>query len=81
MGGRGSKAESNLICLFQRVGMNEKQIKEVFEHIYFLWDRDKNTRTHSVHFFVNRELKYSFLSNTHSLISCGKVALLSKSII
>lgn len=59
MGGRGSKAESNLICLFQRVGMNEKQIKEVFEHIYFLWDRDKNTRTHSVHFFVNRELVYN----------------------
>ena len=25
MGGRGSKAERNLICLFQRVGMNEKQ--------------------------------------------------------
>lgn len=52
MGGRGSKAESNLICLFQRVGMNEKQIKEVFEYIYFLWDRDKNTRTHSVHFLL-----------------------------
>lgn len=59
MEGRGSKAENNLMLLFQRIGMNENQIKEVFEHIYFLWDRDKNTRTNSVHFFVNRELVYN----------------------
>lgn len=59
MEGRGSKAEDNLICLFQRIGMSEKQIREIFEHIYFLWDRDKNTRIHNVHFFVNREFVYN----------------------
>ncbi len=59
MEGRGSKAESNLISLFQRVGMSEEQIREIFEHIYFLWDRDKNTRTHSVHFFVNWKFVYN----------------------
>lgn len=59
MEGRGSKGEGNLISLFQRIGMNEEQIKQVFEHIYFLWDRDKNTRTDSVHFFVNKEFVYN----------------------
>ena len=59
MEGRGSKVEANLICLFQRIGMKENQIREVFKHIYYLWNRDKSTRTNSVHFFVNKEFVYN----------------------
>lgn len=59
MSGRGSDAEKNLLSLFQKIGMNDEQIEQVFEHIYYLWDRDTNTRTKNVHFFIDKTFVYN----------------------
>lgn len=51
MEGRGSKGEGNLISLFQRIGMNEEQIKQVFEHIYF----------YGIEIKIQEQIAYTFL--------------------
>lgn len=59
MSGEKSESDRKIRVLLTSVGLNEQQIDEVFEHIYFLWNRDTTTRTRCIHFFVNRNFVYN----------------------
>src|SRR5699024_7509996 len=57
-GGENNAGEKRLRKLFVDIGLEDKKIEEVFSHIYYLWNRDKQSRTKSVHFFVDKSQVY-----------------------
>lgn len=57
-GGKDSVADKRLRKLLADIGLNQAQIEEIFTHVYYLWGRDKTSRTDAVHFFVEKKLVY-----------------------
>lgn len=57
-GGRGSVVEKRLRKLLQDIGLNNRAIEDIFLHVYNYWDRDQTSRTHSVHFVIDKSFVY-----------------------
>ena len=46
-------------------------LEEVFSHVYYLWKRDKQARTKSVHFFIDKNQVYRDDQLNHFAINLG----------
>ena len=57
-GGENNAGEKRLRKLLVDIGLDDNKIEEVFSHIHYLWNRDKQSRTKSVHFFVDKSQVY-----------------------
>ena len=57
-GGENNAGEKRLRKLLVDTGLDDDKIEEVFSHVYCLWNRDKQSRTKSVHFFVDKSQVY-----------------------
>ncbi|MFR4633639.1 MAG: hypothetical protein ACLT8I_13915, partial [Blautia faecis] len=45
--------------------------EEVFSHVYYLWNRDKQSRTKPVHFFIDKSQVYKDDQLNHFAINLG----------
>lgn len=70
-GGKNSVAEKRLTLLLHDIGLDEKQIAEIFSHIYYYWNRDKSSRIDSVHFFIDQDQVYRDDQLNHFAINVG----------
>lgn len=70
-GGRGSVAENRLKTLLEHIGLDKDKIDEVFTHIYYYWERDKEQRTESVHFMFDKSLVYKDDTANNFAINLG----------
>lgn len=57
-GGENNTEEKRLRKLLVDIGLAGDKIEEVFSHVYNLWNRDKEFRTKSVHFFIDKNQVY-----------------------
>ena len=53
------------------IGLDDDKIEEVFSHAYYLWNRDKQSRTKSVHFFIDKSKVYRDDQLNHFAINLG----------
>lgn len=70
-GGRGSLEEKRIRKLFSEVKIPEDMIEKIFEHIYKIWDRDKQSRTTAVHFFSDKKHIYDEVTASTFAINLG----------
>ena len=70
-GGKNNAGEKRLRKLLVDIGLDNGKIEEVFSHVYFLWNRDKQSRTKSVHFFVDKSQVYKDDQLNHFAINLG----------
>lgn len=70
-GGKNSVAEKRLTLLLHDIGLDEKQIAEIFSHIYYYWNRDKSSRIDAVHFFIDQDQVYRDDQLNHFAINVG----------
>lgn len=57
-GEKNNAGEKRLRKLLVDTGLDDDKIEEVFSHAYYLWNRDKQSRTKSVHFFIDKNQVY-----------------------
>lgn len=55
--GKNTACESRLVELFHKIGMDEKQVQVLLNHIYTYWERDLS-RVETVCFFAAHQLVY-----------------------
>lgn len=70
-GGENSAGEKRLRKLLVDIGLDDDKIEEVFSHVYYLWNRDKQSRTKSVHFFADKSQVYKDDQLNHFAINLG----------
>lgn len=70
-GGKDSIGEKRLRKLLVDIGLDADKIEEVFLHVYHLWNRDKQSRTKSVHFFFEKNQVYKDDRINHFAINLG----------
>ena len=70
-GGKNSVGEKRIRKLLLDIKLTDEQIEEVFSHIHALWNRDKTSRTESVHFFIDKNQVYEDDRLNHFAISLG----------
>lgn len=70
-GGKKEMGEKRLRKLLVDIGLDDRKIEEVFSHIYYLWNRDKGSRTESVHFFIDKSQVYKDDQLNHFAINLG----------
>lgn len=70
-GGCGSTAEHRLRKLLYKIGLGDDQIYDTFSHIYHYWERDKESRTECVHFFIDKSQAYKDDKINHFAINIG----------
>lgn len=58
-GGVNAIGEKRICKLLRSINLGEEAIQEILSHIHYLWNRDKNLRTESVHFFLNANQVYT----------------------
>lgn len=63
--------EKRLTLLLHDIGLDEKQIAEIFSHIYYYWNRDISSRIDSVHFFIDQDQVYRDDQLNHFAINLG----------
>lgn len=57
-GGRRAAADARLRDLLAQIGLKSDDTEKVMSKVYYYWDRDKEQRTASVHFFFDKNLVY-----------------------
>lgn len=57
-GGKNNAGERRLRKLLVDIGLDEDKIEEVFSHVYYLWNCNKQSKTKSVHFFIDKSQVY-----------------------
>ena len=57
-GGKDSIAEIRIKALLEHIGLDKNKINEIFTNIYDYWERDKDERTKSVHFILEKSIVY-----------------------
>ena len=70
-GGENNAGEKRLQKLLVDIGLDDDKIEEVFSHAHYLWNRDKQSRTKSVHFFVDKSQVYKDDQLNHFAINLG----------
>ena len=70
-GGENNAGEKRLRKLLVDIGLNDEKIKEVFSHAYYFWNRDKQSRTKSVYFFIDKSQVYRDDRLNHFAINLG----------
>lgn len=70
-GGENNAGEKRLRKLLVDIGLDDDKIEEVFSHVHYLWNRDKQSRTKSVHFFVDKSQVYKDDQLNHFAINLG----------
>ena len=70
-GGKNNAGEKRLRKLLVDIGLDDDKIEEVFSHAYYFWKRDKQSRTKSVHFFVDKSQVYRDDQLNHFAINLG----------
>lgn len=60
-----------ILSVYSEKAGNEKQIAEIFSHIYYYWNRDKSSRIDSVHFFIDQDQVYRDDQLNHFAINVG----------
>lgn len=70
-GGENNAGEKRLRKLLVYIGLDNDKIEEVFSHVNYLWNRDKQSRTKSVHFFVDKRQVYKDDQLNHFAINLG----------
>ena len=70
-GGKNSAGEKRLQKLLVDIGLDDDKIEEVFSHVYYLWNRDKQSRTKPVHFFIDKSQVYKDDQLNHFAINLG----------
>lgn len=71
-GGRHDALEEKRIRkLFSEVEIPEDMIRKIFEHIYKSWNKDKESRTASVHFFIDKNYGYNDIKISTFAINLG----------
>lgn len=70
-GGENSAGEKRLRKLLVDIGLDDDKIEEIFSHVYYLWNRDKQSRTKSVHFFIDKNQVYKDDQLNHFAINLG----------
>ena len=70
-GGENNAGEKRLRKLLVDIGLDDDKIEEVFSHAHYLWNRDKQSRTKSVHFFVDKSQVYKDDQLNHFAINLG----------
>lgn len=70
-GEKNNAGEKRLRKLLVDIGLDDDKIEEVFSHAYYLWNRDKQSRTKSVHFFIDKNKVYRDDQLNHFAINLG----------
>lgn len=53
-----SDQENRINEVLEHIGLTKEQIHEIFKYIYFYLNRDMNSRSNSIHFFVDKNYAY-----------------------
>lgn len=70
-GGQGSLEEQRIRKLLVQIGVSEDMIEKIFEHIYLYWNRDRKSRTKSVHFCIDKKYIYNDYKISNYAINLG----------
>ena len=70
-GGENNVGEKRLRKLLVDIGLDDEKIEEVFSHAYYFWNRDKQSRTKSVYFFIDKSQVYRDDRLNHFAINLG----------